>query len=407
MDNPNAVSNLPTYSNALNFNCCQYQYEVPVVNLIEAYDSDDEVDYYDFRNCRIQMEKYAKEVTVLMQKNAHENEKIPHVPKEAISQIQNKEAKIPHVIRKPSTDKIAQNLIMKNSLADKINGNVPKTESSTLVKKSVNATPDLIQDSISVIVSEEVLCLCVDGKIEKYDVRGTVGVSYVTQNNNSDNNDNGIAINVISDSIKEDTNKLRNTTASLQLKFDDTEGILTNIKANSSFITSPVIPDLSKQDLKVDNIQKNSPDKISAIMKYSAISTFQPCYFKARNKMKIQLPNAKILIQIKLNPIYKIFFTNIDSFIVQASFSCFLFDKNSNVILRPCDKFNENTKIVTWVCGTIDLEKEDTIQLECSLEGEQRLFSASTLYQIFSLLLFLFSHQFSFLFLFLFYIYTS
>ena len=371
MEIPHAVSNLPKYSNVLNFDYCQYQYEVPVINFIQAYDSDDEVDYYDVRNCRRQVEKYYKEMALINQIN--ENKKALEMAAATDVEIESKEITNSHVIRVDSTDKLAQNSIMRNVLNEKINSNIPGAESSTSVRKVEGKYSDLLQSLISLKLSEEVLCLSVNGKIEKYEIQGTVGVTYKIQDNDNNNGDHNIDGHMTSDLKNKYINKFKNSTASMAILFEDTGGVLNNIKANSSFISSPVQPDVSKQKLKFENIPRNTPDKITPLMKYSMLPTFQPFYFKARSKMKIQLPNAKILVQIILNPVYKTFFKNMDSFIIQASLSCFLFDKESKVVIRPIDKFNENTKIVTWVCSGIDVEIETSLQLECSFEGKTKI----------------------------------
>ena len=359
---PHAVSNLPKYSNVLNFDTCQYQYEVPVIDFIQAHDSDDEIDYYDVRNCRMQVETYYKEMAVVNRIN--ENKKALEVVAAVDVKIENREVMSPHIIRVDSVDKLAQNV-----LAAKIISNIPSADLSTTVKKVESKSSDLLKGLISLKVSEEALCLSMNGKIEKYEIQGTVGVTYKIQDNDNNDGDHKNNSHIASDLTDKYNDKLVNSTASMKILFEDAGGVLNNIKANSSFISSPVLPDVSKQKLKIENIPKNSPDKISPIMKYSMLPTFQPFYFKARSKMRIQVPNAKILVQIILNPVYKSFFKSMDSFIIQASLSCFLFDKDSKVNIRPIDKFNENTKIVTWVCSGIDVEKETSLELECSLEG--------------------------------------
>ena len=193
-----------------------------------------------------------------------------------------------------------------------------------------------------------------NNKIEKFECHGTIGISYLQKKN------------IDKRTAEYSPSELIMSTA---IRLKDNDGVLENIKGNSSFILAPLQSTGKEQVIVVENIPINTEKKL-AILKYSTIQTFQPFYIKARNKLKVQLPNAKLVVQIILNPLFKALFKNATSLNIQASLSCFTFDKNSKVILRPCDNFNENSKIVTWVCDSKNTELETNISLEATIEGK-------------------------------------
>lgn len=158
-------------------------------------------------------------------------------------------------------------------------------------------------------------------------------------------------------------------TVSATIHFKSVEGVLNNIKGNSAFILAPLVPTSNEQRIKIENIPVNNPEKIFPVLKYSTVSSLQPFYFKARNKLSTTIPNSKIKVQIVLNPLFRNLFDKMESIHVQASLSCFSFDKNSKVEIRPCDNFNENTRILTWVSDIPKADKEQSITLEASIEG--------------------------------------
>lgn len=222
-----------------------------------------------------------------------------------------------------------------------------------------------------VTVTEEMLCVIRNNKIEKFECQGAMGINYLAKKNSSN-------------SSMSPQNSTETVSATVRLKSLD--GVLNNIKGNSAFIVTPLIPTNNEQRIKVENIPIYNPEKIFPILKYSTVSSLQPFYFKARSKLITTIPNAKIKVQIVLNPLYRILFDKMDVIHVQASLSCFSFDKNSKVEIRPCDNFNENTRIITWVCDIPKADKEQLITLEASLEGTIILY-----FVLFFIFIFIFS----------------
>ena len=200
------------------------------------------------------------------------------------------------------------------------------------------------------------LCVSRNNKIEKFECHGTIGISYLLEKN-------------IDNQIAEYSPSEKVMSTSITLK--NHEGVLESIKGNSSFILAPLQPAGREQVIVIENIPINAEKKL-AILKYSTVQSFQPFYIKARNKLKVQQSSAKLIVQIILNPLYKILFKNATSLHVQASLSCFNFDKSSKVIMRPCDNFNENSKIITWVCDSKNTDLEANINLEAVIEGTNK-----------------------------------
>lgn len=198
------------------------------------------------------------------------------------------------------------------------------------------------------------LCVIRNNKIEKFECQGAMGINYLAKKNSSN-------------SITSPLNSTETVSATVRLKSSD--GVLNNIKGNSAFIVLPLIPSNNEQRIKVENIPISNPEKIFPILKYTTVSSLQPFYFKARSKLITTIPNAKIKVQVVLNPLFRILFDKMDMIHVQASLSCFTFDKNSKVEIRPCDNFNEKTRIITWVCDIPKADKEQLITIEASLEG--------------------------------------
>ena len=199
------------------------------------------------------------------------------------------------------------------------------------------------------------LCVIRNSKIEKFECQGAMGVNYLAKTNN------------VSSSAAP-LKSIETVSATVHLKSLD--GVLNNIKGNSAFIVAPLIPTNNDQRIKVESIPNNNPEKIFPILKYTTVPSFQPFYFKARSKLMTTIPSAKLKVQIVLNPIFRVIFDKMDGIQVQASLSCFTFDKSSKVEIRSCDNFNENTRIITWVCDIPKADKEQLITLEASLEGD-------------------------------------
>jgi hypothetical protein len=199
------------------------------------------------------------------------------------------------------------------------------------------------------------LCVIRNNKIEKFECQGAMGINYLAKTNN------------VSSSAAP-LKSVETVSATVHLKSLD--GVLNNIKGNAAFIVAPLIPTNNDQRIKVENIPINNPEKIFPVLKYTTVPSFQPFYFKARSKLMTTIPSAKLKVQIVLNPIFRVIFDKMDGIQVQASLSCFTFDKSSKVEIRPCDNFNENTRIITWVCDIPKADKEQLITLEASLEGD-------------------------------------
>jgi hypothetical protein len=197
------------------------------------------------------------------------------------------------------------------------------------------------------------LCVTRNNKIEKFECQGAMGINYVAKKNN----------------VNSPLKSIETVSAIIHLKSVDSA--LNNIKGNSAFIIAPLIPTNNEQRIKIENIPINNPEKIFPVLKYTTASSLPPFYFKARSKLITTIPSAKIKVQIVLNPLFRILFDKMDVIHVQASLSCFSFDKNSKVEIRPCDDFNENTRIITWVCEIPKADKEQLVTLEASLEGDQ------------------------------------
>ena len=199
----------------------------------------------------------------------------------------------------------------------------------------------------SIIINEEMLCISRKNKIESFECKGTMALSYKL-NEGSHSNHN---------------------TASTILILKDEKNVLCEVKGNPVFILSPIEPKGETRKIKIQNILVQNSGKLFPIMKYSTVSEYQPQYFKARSKLLTQIPNSKLLVQIILNPSFHNLFENPQNFQIQALLSCFNFDEKSEVKVRSCDNFNVNTKILTWVESLHDVKKETIISLEALIQG--------------------------------------
>jgi hypothetical protein len=358
--------NLPTYSCALNFDACSYTYEIPPINLAENRNDID--DYISTKSNRsIPKLKYKSYESILLAEIKAEY-LISSQKKEINSGFNSGIISNSSIIKnKPDIDKSTA-LTKKEMEYNKgnISGNDSSVQESLLksiIEKakvqnseggaSIILQSDINQESLIISISEEILCVNRNNKLEKYEFQGTIGVNHIGSsggNSSESTHDNDISATV-------------NTMISLV----DEKEIINNLKANKSYILTP-IQSSGAQQISIENIPKNT-EKISPILRYSVVPTFQPFYFRARSKVKVKLPHAKIYVQIILNPIFKKLLDQIDTLSVQASLSCFAFEKDSRVLIRNTDIFNENTKILTWVCSVVDVDKDPIIQLEASIEG--------------------------------------
>ena len=236
-----------------------------------------------------------------------------------------------------------------------------------------------VPGSTTVIVSESFLCECRNGKIENLKFTGSVGVNFIKEkiaeedgnekeNDSAENreNDSGSENKDEKDNKKDhdnDGNRRDDTTGthlhettSTDITIQNLDGIITNIVGNSSFISPPIPPlpeteKTKKQKITISNISVNENEKISPILRYSTVSSFQPYYLQAKSVLKIDIPNVRILIKVVFNPIFETFLLKMGTLIIQASMSFFSFGDSSKVIIRDCDSFNEASKIITWVVG--------------------------------------------------------
>lgn len=364
MEAAHAVSILPTYADALHFDPFKCRYEIPSINFVKVDDIDDEGDWMDVHRCRPPINVVAESTLIGPRINMHQVEPSSsrqiHVDEQLSATIGKITADEILPSQLSSRDAVNSAQLPKKAAlpimaADRMNLNVSKSHLKGLSRHLI----DRGHDVISIKVTEEVLCVSRNGKTEKYEPSGVVSISSMKMNENKTEKEN------------EDINKFTDETASMTILFEDAEGMLSSIKANTTYITSAVLPALSKQKMEIANLPLSKPEKFLPILRYSMIPSFQPFYFKARSKMKIVLPDSKIVVQIIFNPNFRSLFENMETFSVQASLSCFLFNKNSKVTLRPSDAFNENSKIITWVCSCVDIEKESSMQLEGSVEGKR------------------------------------
>lgn len=362
--------NLPTYSCALDFDACSYTYEIPPINLVESRNDVD--DYISTKSNRCTPEEKHKsyesilleeiKAEYLMSLNKQEknngftfkghsesssNESITQKKLDNIKAITSTQKEIEYDTEIISGDDSTD----KESLLKAIIG-IAKEQTS---ERETSGIQSLVtnQEIIVLNISEEILCVNRNNKIEKYEFQGTIGVNHICSG--------GGSVNASFDG--EDLSATMSTMISLV----DHKETMNNLKANKSFILTP-IQSSGTQKISIENVPKNS-EKISPVLRYSVLSSFQPFYFRARSKVKVKLPHAKIYVQIILNPLFKNFLDQMDTLSVQASLSYFLFSKDSHVSIRDSDNFNENTKILTWVCSTIDVDKNPVMQLEASIEG--------------------------------------
>ena len=200
----------------------------------------------------------------------------------------------------------------------------------------------------SIIINEEMLCVSRKNKIDSFECKGTMALTYKQKEGSHSNND----------------------TASTVLILKDEKNVLCEVKGNPVFILSPIEPKGETRKIKIENILVQNSGKLFPIMKYSTISDYQPQYFKARSKLITQIPNSKLLVQIILNPLFHHLFESPQNFQIQALLSCFSFDEKSEIKIRSSDNFNANTKIVTWVESLHGVKKETIISLEAVIQGK-------------------------------------
>jgi hypothetical protein len=203
----------------------------------------------------------------------------------------------------------------------------------------------------SIIINEEMLCVSRKNKIESFECKGTMAMTY-KHKESSFNNPN-------------------DDTVSTVLILEDDKNVLNEVKGNPVFILSPIQQQQEKiRKIKIQNIMIQNSGKLFPIMKYTTIPDFQPQYFKARSKLITEIPHSKLLVQIILNPLFHHLFENPQNFQIQALLSCFNFDAQSEVKVRACDNFNPKTKIVTWVERLNNAKKETIISLEALIQGK-------------------------------------
>ena len=206
----------------------------------------------------------------------------------------------------------------------------------------------------SIIINEEMLCVSRKNKIESFECKGTMAMTYKHEES-SFNNPN-------------------DDTVSTVLILEDDKNVLHEVKGNPVFILSPIHQQQEKiRKIKIQNIIIQNSGKLFPIMKYTTIPEFQPQYFKARSKLITEIPHSKLLVQIILNPLFQHLFENPQNFQIQALLSCFNFDGKSEVKVRACDNFNPKTKIVTWVESLNNVKKETIISLEALIQGEIKI----------------------------------
>ena len=202
----------------------------------------------------------------------------------------------------------------------------------------------------SIIINEEMLCVSRKNKIESFECKGTMALTYKHKESSLKNpNDD---------------------TVSTVLILEDDQNVLNEVKGNPVFILSPIQQQEKIRKIKIQNIIIQNSGKLFPIMKYTTISDFQPQYFKARSKIITEIPHSKLLVQIILNPLFHHLFENPQNFQIQALLSCFNFDAKSEVKVRACDDFNPKTKIVTWVESLNNVKKETIISLEALIQGK-------------------------------------
>jgi hypothetical protein len=362
--------NLPTYSCALDFDACSYTYEIPPINLVESRNDVD--DYISTKsNICIPEEKHKSYESILLEEikaeylmSLKKEEKNNGFTFKSDSEITSNSS----IIQKKLDINKAITLTQKEIEYDKeiISGDdstgkesllkaiigIAKEQTSERETSSIQSL-DTNQESIVINISEEILCVNRNNKIEKYEFQGTIGINHMCSSGGK-----------VSESVD---GKDLSATMNMMISLVDNKETMNNLKANKSFILAP-IQSSGTQKISIENIPKNS-EKISPVLRYSVLPSFQPFYFRARSKVKVKLPHAKIYVQIILNPLFKNILDQMDTLSVQASLSYFSFSKDSHVSIRDSDNFNENTKILTWVCSTIDVDKNPVMQLEASIEG--------------------------------------
>jgi hypothetical protein len=350
MQIPYAVSNIPTCSCAMDFEASSYHVEMPSLKFLEVDYSDEENAHFFISTSRPALEEVSI-VSIIGERKFVEN----------LNQGNNSlfDTIIQQAVKNTSVSKTVDSSLSNNdpgdnsgkfAADDKVTGST-KDPSDDSGKVTAN---DRVTGLILIGVSEDVLCVTRNNRTEKFECQGTVVVSCKNQK-------------TLKEDVKDDTSS---NNVSMTISLQDSQSMLNNIKANKTFILSPVQPESAYQKIEIVAIPINL-EKAFPVLRYTTVPTFRPFYFKARSKIRVITPNAKIYVQIIFNPIFSQLLEKMDSFLVQASLACLAFDKSSKVIVRPSDNFNETTKIVTWVCSTpLNVDKEPMLKLEAVVEGK-------------------------------------
>jgi hypothetical protein len=171
--------------------------------------------------------------------------------------------------------------------------------SSDAVAENNSAVMTQARDEIKVVVSisEDTLCLYRGGKLEKSELRGILGVQ------------------LQSSLISGDPPTLND----LNISIHDKQKVLCRIAANKQYISDLTESDAVEEhrSAAAHSIPTNS-EKIIPLLKYTAIPAFEPSLLRARSKVKVVMPNAKVYVQISLNPVYR---STMESVLIQASVS--------------------------------------------------------------------------------------
>jgi hypothetical protein len=182
---------------------------------------------------------------------------------------------------------------------------IPEETKDVAITNSVSVTSASaverhhLETNVSLFISEDVLFTFKGGNFERCELRGVVGaqVHQRTSENSS------------------------SSTSALEINVLDTQKVLSNFVVNKAFIkdghSTLTNEPLEHRTISLSGVPFNG-EKPSPVFKYSANSSLQGQFLRARSQVKVILPNAKVYVQISVNPANR---PSIDSILVQASLS--------------------------------------------------------------------------------------